>query len=82
MVNNASDARSVVSSAKFPPVGVRGQGSAFSCFEMGFDTPAEYVAKANDSTLTMIQIESAQGLTNVEEICQVDGIGRFLMLPT
>lgn len=76
MVNNANDARSVVSSAKFPPIGVRGQGSAFSCFEMGFDTPAEYVAKANSSILTMIQIESAEGLANVDEICQVDGIGK------
>lgn len=78
MVNNAADARSVVSSAKFPPVGIRGQGSAFSCFEFGLSTPSEYVAQANESILTMVQIESAEGLENVDEICQVDGIGESI----
>ena len=75
MVNTAADARVIVSFAKFPPGGVRGQGSAFSCFEHGLTTPAEYVAKANENILTMIQIESVEGLNNVDEICQVDGVG-------
>lgn len=74
MINTADEARSVVASAKFPPVGIRGQGSAFPCFELGLETPAEYVAQANDSVLIMIQIESVAGLSNIEEICQVDGI--------
>lgn len=76
MINTAADARSVVSFAKFPPIGVRGQGSPFACFELGLVTPAEYVATANESLITMVQIESADGLSNVEEICQVDGVGR------
>lgn len=75
MVNTADEARSVVASAKFPPLGIRGQGSAFPCFELGLKTPAEYVAAANESVLTMIQIESVAGLNNIEEICQVEGIG-------
>ena len=75
MINSAVDAKAIVSYAKFPPVGVRGQGSPFACFELGFDTPAAYVTKANDILLTMIQIETAQGLNNIDEICQVDGIG-------
>ena len=79
MVNTADEARAVVASAKFPPVGIRGQGSAFPCFEFGLGTPAEYVAQANNTVLTMIQIESAAGLSNIEEICQVDGIGMMCL---
>ncbi|KAI1452446.1 Pyruvate/Phosphoenolpyruvate kinase-like domain-containing protein [Annulohypoxylon moriforme] len=81
MVNTAADARSIVSFAKFPPMGIRGQGSAFPCFEQGFDTPSAYVAKANESTLTMIQIESIEGLNNVDEICQVDGVDLIFIGP-
>lgn len=78
MINTAAEARSVVAAAKLPPAGVRGQGSAFSCFELGMDSPAEYVAQANASIITMVQIESKEGLANVNEICQVDGIGTSL----
>lgn len=76
MIDTAEQARSVVSMAKFPPQGVRGAGSAFAYLEHGLATTSEYVAKANQSLLTMIQIESRQGLENVEEICQVDGVGK------
>ena len=76
MINTAADARSVVSFAKFPPDGVRGQGSPFACFGHGLATPSEYVSTANKNLLTMVQIESIEGLENVEEICQVDGVGK------
>ncbi|KAK5120784.1 hypothetical protein LTR85_005850 [Meristemomyces frigidus] len=81
MINTAADARSVVSFAKFPPIGVRGQGSPFACFEHGLATPAEYVSTANVNLLTMVQIESADGLKNVEDICQVDGVDVIFIGP-
>ena len=76
MINTAAEARSVVSFAKFPPVGVRGQGSPFACLEQGLATPSEYVAKANESLITMVQIETVAAVNNIEEICQVDGVGK------
>ena len=81
MINTAADARSVVSFAKVPPIGVRGQGAPFACFEHGIATPAEYVAKANVTLITMVQIETVEGLKNIEEICRVDGIGESFWLP-
>ena len=75
MINTAAQAREAVSFAKFPPVGARGQGGPFACFEFGLSTPAEYVAVANEQTVVMIQIETVEGLSNVDEICQVDGFG-------
>lgn len=75
MINSAAQAREAVSFAKYPPVGVRGQGGPFACFEFGFTTPAEYVAKANNLVVTMVQIETKAAVEHIDEICQVDGIG-------
>ena len=77
MINTSSQAREAVSFAKFPPVGVRGQGGPFACYEFGFATPAEYVAAANEKVVIMLQIESVEGLKNVDEICQVEGVGKW-----
>lgn len=38
-------------------------------------TSAEYLANANEGVLVLVQIETLEGLNNVEEICKVDGIG-------
>lgn len=77
MINNASQAKEAVSFAKFPPIGQRGQGGPFACYEFGFATPAEYVCNANDLVQVIVQIETVEGLKNVDEICQVDGVGMF-----
>ncbi|KAM0542664.1 hypothetical protein ACHAPJ_012696 [Fusarium lateritium] len=60
MINTADDAKAVVQNAKFPPQGLRGQGSAFP---------------ANETLLTCLQIESKLGVENVEAICAVPGVG-------
>jgi 4-hydroxy-2-oxoheptanedioate aldolase len=77
MISTAAEARSVVSLAKFPPAGVRGQGSPFACLEHGLATPSDYIYKANESVVIMVQIETAAGVNNIDEICQVDGVGKF-----
>ncbi|KAK5170338.1 uncharacterized protein LTR77_004925 [Saxophila tyrrhenica] len=81
MVNTAEDARSVVSFSKFPPRGVRGQGSPFACFEHGLATPSEYVAAANDNIVNMVQIESVEALENLDDICAVQGIDLIFIGP-
>ncbi|KAH8895579.1 Phosphoenolpyruvate/pyruvate domain-containing protein [Thozetella sp. PMI_491] len=81
MVSSADEARSVVSWAKFPPIGSRGQGSPFACFELSIPTPAEYVATANEKLVTMVQIETAAAIENIEEICQVDGLDVVMIGP-
>ncbi|KAI1618773.1 Pyruvate/Phosphoenolpyruvate kinase-like domain-containing protein [Exophiala viscosa] len=80
-VNSAEEARSAVSWAKFPPVGVRGQGSPFACFEHGLATPSEYVAKANAGIITMIQIETRAGVENIDQICEVEGVDLLFIGP-
>lgn len=79
-INNADEARQVVASAKFPPQGVRGQGSAFPAIAHGLTTP-EYMKSANETILTMIQIETREGVENVDEIAAVDGVDLVFIGP-
>jgi 4-hydroxy-2-oxoheptanedioate aldolase len=74
MINTAEEARYVLSSSKFPPLGVRGQGSPFTASAFGITTP-EYIRCANDNLLTIVQIETRQAVENIEDIVQVPGIG-------
>jgi 4-hydroxy-2-oxoheptanedioate aldolase len=77
MINTAAEAKLVVESSKFPPLGVRGQGSPFTAFAHGLSIP-EYLRKANDSIITMVQIETTKGVDNAEEIAAVPGVGEEL----
>lgn len=79
-INNADEARQVVASSKFPPQGVRGQGSAFPAIGHGLTTP-EYMKSANETIVTMIQIETRAGVENVEEIAAVDGVDMIFIGP-
>ena len=61
--------KELVAAAKFPPQGRRGFGSPFALhtFEPGL-TLTDYLQQANDSLLTMVQIETREALESVEEI--------------
>jgi 4-hydroxy-2-oxoheptanedioate aldolase len=77
-VNTAEEASEVVKYSKFPPQGLRGQGSPFAGFAHNVDI-ATYVKTANETTIVCVQIESRQGVDNVDAICAVPGVGK---LPT
>lgn len=79
-INTAEEARQVVASAKFPPFGVRGQGSAFPAIGHGLTTP-EYMKSANETILTMIQIETRAGVENVDAIAAVPGVDLVFIGP-
>ncbi|PWY76016.1 putative HpcH/HpaI aldolase family protein [Aspergillus sclerotioniger CBS 115572] len=69
-INTTEEARNVVSYSKFPPQGLRGQGSAFPALTHAIDIPT-YIKTANETLLTCIQIESKVGVENVDAICAV-----------
>ncbi|TGJ88282.1 hypothetical protein E0Z10_g431 [Xylaria hypoxylon] len=79
-INNAEEAAQVVASAKFPPQGVRGQGSAFPSIGHGITTP-EYMKSANETIVTMVQIETRAGVENVDAICAVPGVDLVFIGP-
>ncbi len=74
MVENAEQARLIVQSAKYPPVGRRGAAFAVAHDDYAAGDLVETMRSANDEGLLIAQIETAVGLENVEEIAAVDGI--------
>ncbi|KAI5364908.1 Putative hpcH/HpaI aldolase/citrate lyase domain, pyruvate kinase-like domain superfamily [Septoria linicola] len=79
-INTAEEAAQVVASSKFPPQGLRGQGSAFAAIGHGLATP-QYMQSANETIITMIQIETRQGLENVDAIAATPGVDLIFIGP-
>src|SRR5437588_1106747 len=74
MVNTREEAQRAVELAKYPPAGSRSIGGAFGPYGFGITDWPGYARAANDETLVILQIESAQGLQHVDEILSVPGI--------
>ncbi|KAJ5633231.1 hypothetical protein N7490_009570 [Penicillium lividum] len=79
-INSAEEARAVVSYSKFPPQGLRGQGSAFPAITHGIDLPT-YLKTANETLITCLQIESKAGVENIDAICAVPGVDMVFIGP-
>jgi len=74
MVQSAAQARNIVDWSKYPPVGVR--GAAFGVAHDGYLAVdnLETMSSANAETLIIAQIETVDGLENLDEIAAVDGV--------
>lgn len=71
-VNSAEEAERIVSYAKYPPQGVRGVGAARAQgYGLRFQ---EYIEKANEATMVVIQIEHFEGVNQIHNILNVPGI--------
>jgi 4-hydroxy-2-oxoheptanedioate aldolase len=84
LLYTAEDARTLVQSAKFPPVGRRGYGSPFtmgSFAVQGDLSGLEYLQNANESLLTIVQIETKEAFKNLDEIAKVEGIDVLFIGP-
>jgi len=79
-VNTAKEAMQIVKSCKFPPQGTRGQGSPFAAMGHGLTVP-EYLRSANETILTMVQIETLAGVESVDAIAAVPGVDVLFIGP-
>lgn len=80
MINSRGEAEALVESVRYPPEGFRGvAGSRATDYGINID---EYVRTANDSITTIVQIETQEGLNNVEEIASIDGIDALFIGPS
>ena len=79
-VNNAEEAQQVARSMRYQPEGIRGvAGSPPACgYGQLFD---DYYAKANDNLVTIVQIETVEGVNNAEEIAAVPGVDVLFVGP-
>mgnify|MGYP004729982421 CR=1 FL=1 len=82
LLQTAQEARDIVKAAKFPPMGIRGFGSPYAMDRFRpIPTSDEYLQQANDSLLTLVQIETRSALDNLEEIAAVEGIDVLFVGP-
>jgi len=80
MVSTAEKAREIAMYSRFPPIGKRGLGSPFAHGTWGLKME-EYVKAANDLVLVMVQIETKEGVQNIDKIVDVDGIDVIFIGP-
>jgi 4-hydroxy-2-oxoheptanedioate aldolase len=71
-VSTAEQAAAVVKASRYPPHGERGVGpSRATSYGYGI---FDYLAEANDSIVVAVQVETAEGLANVNAIAATEGV--------
>jgi 4-hydroxy-2-oxoheptanedioate aldolase len=82
MINNADDARQFAAAAKYPPLGERSFGPPRAMMLQGqYAKATDYLAAANDGTLTLAMIETPEALANVDAIAATPGIDALFIGP-
>ncbi len=79
-VNSKADAESAVKACKYPPEGIRGIAGSPRAAGYG-QRGKEYFLRANDEILIIVQIETAQAVSNLDEILAVQGIDVIFIGP-
>jgi 2-dehydro-3-deoxyglucarate aldolase/4-hydroxy-2-oxoheptanedioate aldolase len=73
-VETADEARAIVNAVKYAPLGRRGVGLGVSHTDYVVPDAVEYFAHSNANTSIICQIESTNGLENVEQIAATPGV--------
>ena len=81
MINTAEDARLFAAAAKFPPLGERSSGPLRALMLTGMEI-TDYVAQANDATVTFAMIETREALRNLDAILATPGIDAVFIGPS
>lgn len=76
-----ADADKVVKAIKFFPKGERGMCRYVRAAEYTNIEPSNHFEKANDDVISIIHIEGMEGIKNLPEIVQVDGIDVIFLGP-
>jgi 4-hydroxy-2-oxoheptanedioate aldolase len=79
MVNNAEEARRLVSACRYPPAGTRSNGPIRVGAYGGFGT---YQKTANEDVAVMPMIETQEALDNLDAILDVPGIDAIYIGPS
>ena len=78
-VSTAAQAAMAVKASRYPPLGERGVGPGRAA-GYGYRIP-EYLAAANDRIVVAVQVETSEGLANIEAIAAVDGVDVIFVGP-
>jgi len=78
-VQTADEARMAVANTRYPPEGIR--GVALTTRANRFGRFVEYPSQAAEQICVIVQIETALGLENLEEIAGVEGVDALFVGP-
>jgi 4-hydroxy-2-oxoheptanedioate aldolase len=78
-VDDAEGAAAAVAATRYPPLGERGLGPSRAT-GFGVDIPA-YLARANDTLLLAVQVETRAAVDNLDAILAVDGVDMIFVGP-
>jgi 4-hydroxy-2-oxoheptanedioate aldolase len=80
MVDTAAQAKQLVAATRYPPEGIRGDGSAIARVSR-WGLLQDYVERANDEVCLLVQAETRVALENLDAICAVDGVDGVFVGP-
>lgn len=81
MVSSADEARLVVEAAHYPPLGIRGVGSALAR-SARWNRVGNYLTEAAQHVSVFVQIENVAGVAAAADIAAVDGIDGVFVGPS
>ncbi len=82
LIYTPEDVHKLLSATKFPPRGTRGFGSPFPMEKFHPSvTTTDYLQQANDTLITVVQIETKEALANVDAIAAIEGVDVLLIGP-
>ncbi len=80
MVDTAEQAASIVSATRYPPLGIRGVGSAVGRASR-WSARGDYLDASDGEVCLLVQAESVKALENLEAICAVEGVDGVFIGP-
>jgi 4-hydroxy-2-oxoheptanedioate aldolase len=78
-IQNAEEARLAVSYTRYPPLGVRGYAGAPRA--SGYGRIKDYARRCSDEICLLLQIETVEGLKQLEAIASVEGVDGVFIGP-
>mgnify|MGYP001350655054 CR=1 FL=1 len=83
LVQTADDVRNAVKACRYPPDGIRGFGPRRSAdtLEFGGAGGPDWIKKANEEMITVVQIEHIEAVNNLDEILSVPNLNGVYIGP-
>ncbi len=78
-VQTAEEASRAVAFAKYPPMGVRGVAAVHRASRFG--AASDYLARADEETCVIVQLETLEAIGRLEEIAAVPGVDGLFVGP-
>ncbi|MDP2134331.1 MAG: HpcH/HpaI aldolase/citrate lyase family protein [Sulfuritalea sp.] len=80
LVDTAAQAAALVQAVRYPPQGIRGVGASLARAAC-WNGVENYVRHANDEVCLIVQVETRQGLENLDAILAVEGVDGVFIGP-